>query len=138
MFWVPDKAGEYQIRALTLVSMDAFGFGHVATSKIDVAESSNTVIVIPNDPDPLLQQSSFEPPAIKVVLGVNSTVTFVNQDSVPYRLIVQHDSADQVAFQKYVFVPSYDSFVYNLTDTGKFWYSDRDRGWMRGYVEVYQ
>jgi plastocyanin len=138
IFWVPDEAGEYQIRVLTLVGFDAFGFGRIATSKIDIAESNKTVIVIPNDPDPSVQQSSFEPTAIKVVLGVNSTVTFVNQDSVPHRLVVEHDSADQVAFQKYVFVPSYASFVYNFTDTGGFWYSDRDRDWMQGYVEVYQ
>ncbi|HEX2615540.1 MAG TPA: hypothetical protein VHL10_08595, partial [Nitrososphaera sp.] len=110
----------------------------VVTSKIDVAESSKTVIVIPNDPDPALQQSNFEPSAIKVVLGLNSTVTFVNQGSVPHRLVVEHDSADQVAFQKYVFIPPYDSFVYNFTDTGEFWYSDRDMVWMHGYVDVLQ
>ena len=135
LFWVPDKAGEYQLRVFTLVSLDAFGFGRVATSKIDIAESRNTIIVIPNDPD---QQSNFEPSAIKVVLGMNSTVTFVNQDGVSHRLVVEHNSADQVAFQKYVFVPSHDSFVYNFTDTGGFWYSDRDMSWMRGYVEVHQ
>jgi len=116
--------------------LDAFGFGRIATSNVSIAESSNAIIVIPNDAGPSLQQSNFEPSTMKVVLGVNNTVVIVNQDCESHRLVVEHDSADQTAFQKYVFVPSHDSFVYNFTDMGGFWYSDRDRVWMHGYVEV--
>jgi len=58
----------------TLVSLDAFGFGRIATSNVSIAESSNAIIVIPNDPGPSLQQLIFEPSTMKVVLGVNNTV----------------------------------------------------------------
>jgi plastocyanin len=139
--WIPAYGDNYELRAFVISSLEnPQVLSRVEVSNITIAaqDSGRVIVVIPNDPDPSLQQSSFEHSAIKVVLGVNSTVTFVNQDSVPHRLVVEHDSADQVAFQKYVFVPSHNSFVYDFTDTGVFLYSDRDRGWMHGYVDVLQ
>jgi plastocyanin len=78
---------------------------------------------------------TFDPPVITVVMGVNNTVMWVNQDVVPYW--IEPDTNDDpgfVAATKDVLITSDHPFQYTFTKEGKFGYHSKP--WMQGEVNV--
>jgi plastocyanin len=132
--WVPRQAGEYQLRAFTLVSFDSLGSPKVATSKINVAESNKAIVVIPYDPNPSLQQLNFEPDFIKVIPGVNNTVLWTNADAVSHRLVGERTLVFDFEDPPFIY-PGY-SFSHTFTKSGLFEYHDKARPWMYGFIRV--
>lgn len=107
----------------------------IITTNITVAEDPGKALVaIPYDPDPSLQQITFEPSMIKVILGVNNTVKWVSEDVVIHRLV--GDFSNPVDFERPLFIHLDSPFEHTFTEAGEFQYADRDREWMRGIVWV--
>lgn len=72
----------------------------------------------------------YDPPSIKVVLGVNSTVTWVNQDREVHTV-----TATDGSFDSGDLVPS-ANFTYTLTRQGTYTYFCLYHPWMKGTILV--
>ena len=73
---------------------------------------------------------SFTPPTVTVVIGVNSSLTFVNKDSVVHTVTATDKSFNSGDIQ-----PG-QSFTYNFTSPGTFTYYCVYHSWMKGTVKV--
>jgi len=147
---VADKAGKYVLTAT---------YAHVKITKeftvID-DNASNIVMVIIPDGASLYSSphNNFEPETIKVVIGLNSTVRWTNQDSVPSS-VVADDSSNSSAFYNVTkvicenddyyncrsipgknFLQPNTSFEFTFTETGEYGYHGEPHPWMRGTVVV--
>jgi plastocyanin len=137
--WIPLHSGNYELRTFAISGFDnPRVLSTVMTSDVSIAEPSNTaVIVIPHDEDPSTQQVSFEPSVLKVVLGVNNTVIWRNDDNVSRTIIPDPDSPDDFDFDaKQVYLYPGHAYSHVFTEAGSFHYVDADRQWMRGIVWV--
>ncbi|HKZ61888.1 MAG TPA: hypothetical protein VJZ68_05670 [Nitrososphaera sp.] len=102
------------------------------------ASESNPVIVIPYDSESNAYESKFIPDQLRIVIGVNDTVTWRNDDSVFHRLIGEqlYVSAKPVDFGKSVILYPEDSISVTFQETGLYGYRDQDKSWMYGLIEV--
>lgn len=96
-----------------------------------------SVIVIPADSGLLSSPlKSFEPRMIKVVIGTNNTVRWVNQDF-DFTLIAADNASDPGfynATKNFVLLGPNETFEYTFTKAGEFGYHGRP--WQRGTVIV--
>lgn len=96
-----------------------------------------SVITIPKDAS-LYQDpaEAFEPQEIKVVIGVNNTVRWVNQDLAPARIEADDDSDPNFrdATRNNTLIPPEGFFEYTFTNPGEFGYHGQP--WQRGVVIV--
>jgi len=73
---------------------------------------------------------NFDPLTITVVLGKNSTVTFVNKDTAPHTVTADGGSFDSKN------MPPGASWTYTFTSPGNFSYHCTYHPWMKGTVVV--
>lgn len=97
---------------------------------------SSTVII----PDGASTGMNYTPKVIKVAVGVNSTVRWVNQDAVLHS--VAADNADDPSFyaathgENLTFIQPGESFEYTFTKPGMYDYHGEPGPWMQGTVLV--
>ncbi len=92
-------------------------------------------VIIPRDAV-IINNPAFEPNPIKVVIGVNNTVRWVNQDVVAAWIEADNESdpAFYNATKDSVFIPPNETFEYTFTKAGEFGYHGRP--WQRATVVV--
>jgi plastocyanin len=61
----------------------------VSSSNSDATSDKVSIVTISDGPDP-----NFEPNVIRVVIGINNTVRWINEDSVPYTIASDTDYRD--------------------------------------------
>lgn len=89
------------------------------------------------------ERNNFEPAIIKVVIGVNSTVRWSNQDITGHSIVADDKSdpdfydatADDEGGAKELLNPS-ETFEFTFTKAGEFGYHSEPHPWMRGTVIV--
>lgn len=72
---------------------------------------------------------NFDPPYVKLVIGVNNTVTWSNDDLIP------HTVTSAARLFDYILQPG-ERRSYTFTKTGLYRYSCTLHPWMTGVVEV--
>lgn len=72
---------------------------------------------------------SFKPPRVRVVIGVNNTVTWVNEDLVPHKVTSMDRDFD------FLLQPG-EKISYTFTSPGTYEYFCTLHPWMNGVVEV--
>ena len=135
--WVPRAGGDYELRTFVISGFDDPQIlSPIMTSTVTIEDDklNRALVFIPYDPDPSLQQITFEPSIIKVILGVNNTVRWVSEDAVIHRLV--GDFSNPIDFERPIFIYLDSPFEHTFTEAGEFQYVDRDREWMRGIVLV--
>ncbi|MGH9992342.1 MAG: hypothetical protein ACREAZ_06835 [Nitrososphaera sp.] len=133
--WVPAHVDMYTLRTFIVSNLqNPVMLSRVMESNVTIADDK-VIVVIPNDPDPSAQRTNFEPFLTKVILGVNNTVVWINEDAVSHRLIVEPDIPNTLDFTPVSIHPG-SSFQQTFTHAGSLYYADRDRPWMRGAVLV--
>jgi plastocyanin len=124
--WVPPAGGDCELRTFAISGLaNPQILSTVMTTNITIAaeDPGKAIMTIPYDPDPSLQQITFEPSLIKVILGVNNTIKWTNGDTVSHRLA--GDYPDPVKFERAIFVYRSYSFEHTFTEAGEFRYIDR-------------
>ena len=95
-------------------------------------ERREVVIVIPKAVSHMPYSSTFWPSSVKVVIGVNNTVRWVNMD----------DHMHTVTAMDWEFnsgeLNLYDDFTYVFTKAGRYRYRCLPHPWMVSVVEVYE
>jgi plastocyanin len=67
-----------------------FSFPYSINQNVAILPKQVSIVTIPRE----AQDKNFEPSTIKVVIGLNSTVRWINQDSVPYTIASDNDYID--------------------------------------------
>jgi len=100
---------------------------------IDVPNEKLVTIIIPQgSADPSLMKS-FEPQEVTVVLGVNNTVRWINQDDVGFAIL--SDNNDGQRFGSPYLFPN-NSWYFTFTTPGTFEYHSNPHPWKTGRVIV--
>ena len=94
-------------------------------------------VIIPAGAEQLDNELNFMPTEIRVILGVNNTVVWVNENSTPDRLVAE-DEKTQGGFgkTKNLIPPSGGTFAFTFTDVGVFKYFSDINPWLTGSVVV--
>lgn len=95
-----------------------------------ILDSSNAVIIIPQGSASPESQNYLIPQTLTVVLGVNNTVTWINEDDVASTLV-----ADDGTWQTGMILPGKSSSV-TFNQTGIFGYHGEPHPWKKGKVIV--
>lgn len=109
-----------------------------ATFQEQSSISESPVVVIPEGSS--LQSSernNFEPETITVVIGVNNTVTWVNEDTVPVGVSADNRSDPDFfnATQSKFLMPD-ETFAFTFGEPGTFGYHAEPGPWRQGTVRV--
>lgn len=91
---------------------------------------------------------NFEPKTIRVVIGVNNTVEWINKDNVPHTPVLDRDYIDPVSgnFSSLVqgqqvrggYILPGQTFNFTFTQSGSYSYHGEPHPWMTGTVIVAQ
>lgn len=113
----------------------------VSSSNSDATSDKVSIVTISDGPDP-----NFEPNVIRVVIGINNTVRWINEDSVPYTIASDTDYRDpysgpfstegRAAEEGGAFVMPGQFFEFTFTKAGIFDYHSLPRPQMKGTVVV--
>jgi plastocyanin len=110
-----------------------------------------TTVIIPQGVENASSGKNYDPQYLHVVIGVNNTVKWINEDSVPSSIIADNqndqDFFDATSKQTYLnfqssssklpnFLNQGESFEYTFTKVGYFGYHSVPHPWMRGWVLV--
>lgn len=127
--WVPTHGDAYEVRVFLISDFDhPLILSGVKTSDVTIEALDRSVVVIPYDAN---GRSTFQPVLLKVVVGMNNTVRWVNEDTKSHRLagtVVSHDSVltRAVEFEGPVFLYSADWVEHTFIQEGFFAYNDPD------------
>ena len=97
-----------------------------------------STVIIPEGSSYSESGKNFTPETITVMIGVNNTVVWVNQDTVPGSVIA-NDQGDPDFFNatnKPIFLLPGDEFRYTFTRSGEFDYHSEPHPWKHGTVIV--
>lgn len=84
-------------------------------------------------------QVTYDPPSVRVVLGVNDTVIWINEDIVPHDIIHEpciYNESGCMSGLKSKLLEKGESYVYRFTGVGQYNYRCSPHPWMRGVVRV--
>lgn len=103
-----------------------------------------TVVVIPAGAS--IELNSYEPAFVKVTVGVNNTVRWINQDSVPHGIRSDDGYKDPltgIPFDSYTksgngssFLMPGEAFEFTFREPGEYHYHMEPHPWMQGTVLV--
>lgn len=92
-------------------------------------EPAKSIVVIQEGSSVEESGKNFEPRIITVVIGVNNTVAWINQDVVPNTVVADNNGEPDPLMQG-------EEFRYTFTRPGEFGYHSEPHPWMRGTVIV--
>lgn len=85
--WVPTRGGIFEVRAFMVTDLALpRSLTDTIVGSAEFQDINVPLIVIPYNPDREHESTRFEPYEIRVVAGVNSTVRWVNEDSVSHKV----------------------------------------------------
>ncbi|NOJ27193.1 MAG: hypothetical protein DA330_04190 [Nitrososphaera sp.] len=123
-----------------LLVFSIWSANRTASTAATGAEKS-VVVIIPKDSSML--NNNFEPSVIKVVVGYNNTVVWINQDVVPHSVISDNGYTDPIngkfdstLDENHPFIGPNKQFAFTFTEKGEYHYHSEPHPWMRGTVIV--
>lgn len=123
----------------------SIALGETTIEKEIVAIPAVSQIIISEGAANPSQAMNFDPPVINITIGVNNTVRWTNQDSVPSSIVADNDSDpdffnatqnDSSSFTHESNLFPGESFEYNFDKPSVFGYHSVPHPWMRGTVVV--
>lgn len=125
------RSGRLRLYIL-LISSVAVALSLIALSFSQPYRGGEAVVIIPKSVSHMPYGSTFWPSTIKVVIGINNTVRWVNMDDHMHTVTAIDWSfySDELNL--------YDEFVYTFTRAGVYKYRCLPHPWMVGVVEVYE
>jgi plastocyanin len=114
--------------AVVLVLLAAFGLGFHGTSSSQSTSAVHVSII----PGAASYVTGYDPDNITVVIGVNNTVIWTNNDNEPHTVTATDKSFDSGNMNPGA------TFTYKFTTPGTYTYICTYHPWMRGYVTVKQ
>jgi|GEM_PF-538626 len=94
-------------------------------------------VIIPSGVDQVNNELGFTPQNIRVFLGINNTVVWVNENNSPERLVAQDEKLlGGFGKARNLIPPSGGTFAFTFTDVGIFEYSSDIHPWLNGSVVV--
>ena len=116
----------------------------VLFSVFSLAPQKVTVVVIPHGAS---IESNYEPAFVRVTIGVNNTIRWINQDSVPHGVRSDEGYADPLTgaqFDSYAgsregkpdFLLAGETFEFTFREPGEYHYHMEPHPWMQGTVLV--
>jgi plastocyanin len=105
---------------------------------------SHVTVIIPESSSSDSEQSNFEPATIKVVIGVNNTIRWVNDDTVPYSVVADDNgdpdfydiTSDDAAGLPKSWLGSGETFEFTFTKPREYGYHSVPHPQMHGAVIV--
>ncbi len=119
---------------ITLFAM--FFTGESSLFDDQMRSDESTTILIPSATSYAGSRENFEPQSARVVIGVNNTVKWVNQDIMTAMIEADNDS-DPLFYtmtKDFVTIEPNKSFEFTFTKTGEFGYHGKP--WQRGTILV--
>jgi len=129
MFVSPRNVTPFNQPRPTFSTFTSFNITTVTTSTSTTALTQVQVSILPNAGTDTTSPG-YSPQQIVVVIGVNNTVTWVNNDNVPHTVTAKDGSFDSGNLN-----PG-QSFTYTFTKAGTYAYTCTYHSWMNGTVIV--
>jgi plastocyanin len=103
-----------------------------------------TVVIPEGSSSESSEHNNFEPSVITVVIGVNNTVRWINEDTVPSTVLASSDgdpdflraTEEKRNSDNPFLMPNGDTFEYTFTKEGRFDYHSEPHPWKQGAVIV--
>lgn len=135
---IPILLGYFLVSGLANSSSYSCAFS-CATSTTAATSSTGaiavTAISIPNGAGNPAGAPGYSPASVTVVLGVNSTVTWTNNDIAPHTVTADNTTGGTAVFDSGN-MPAGQAFTYNFTTPGTYLYKCNYHNWMKGTVVV--
>ena len=131
-----DTATEIKHPGDYILIVDPGHKGHGSLSSrltIDVPEEQKVIVKIPKGSSNSELGKNFEPETIRVVIGVNNTVTWINEDTVPSSIV--SDNYGRTGFGSPHLLPE-DSWMHTFTESGVYEYHSNPHPWKYGKIIV--
>lgn len=125
--WIPDSSGNFTVEIFIWESISRPN--PLGPTKIIAVSVFPLVRIVGGSVNPE-QVDNYSPRVIKVVLGVNNTVVWLNEDSVAHSVV-----SDQREFDSGLMQPS-QNWSYTFTKSGEYRYHSVPHPWMKGTVIV--
>lgn len=132
------------IPLVVLVLAALFSLLYVTSTQTKALPQTATVVIPQGASVSQSEHNNFEPDVIRVVIGINNTVSWVNHDEVAASVVA--DTGDDPAFAAATrmegnanppnFMEPGESFEFTFTDPGTFGYHSEPHPWMRASVVV--
>jgi len=130
----PGGKNPFVTHAFAWASRGALGIFQVAgsgqTTTSTTESATGVVVTIPDGAAAATNLPGYSPATITVMIGMNSTVTWVNRDSAPHTV-----TATDGSFNSHNLDPG-QSYTYTFTRPGTFSYYCSYHNWMKGKVIV--
>jgi plastocyanin len=124
------RSGRFAVLTITLIALALIAFGFLFYGNpIPTTTPSEVVVIIPNGAGENLHLG-FEPSKITIVIGVNNTVIWKNEDSIWH---TAHSNIPE--FNSGLIQPG-DSFTHTFQRAGTYPYHCDPHPWMTGVVVV--
>jgi len=132
---------EIAVATVVLVSFFAFwqagtvSSGNVAGVVIQIPSGAGQYPTSWNQSQPIISDSYYSPATVHLVIGVNNTVKWVNQDTLPHTVTSRGLSSGAATFDSGTLNPG-ASFTYTFRTVGQYTYTCSFHPWMGGEVIV--
>jgi plastocyanin len=130
----PGGKNPFVTHAFAWASRGALGIFQVAgsgqTSTTTTESATGVVVIIPDGAAAATNLPGYSPATITVMIGMNSTVTWVNRDTAPHTV-----TANDGSFNSHNLDPG-QSYTYTFTKPGTYSYICSYHNWMKGKVIV--
>ncbi len=128
------------IAGIVLLAVFSIWSANRTASTAATGTEKSVVVIIPKDSSML--NNNFEPSVIKVVVGYNNTVVWINQDVVPHSVISDNSYTDPIngkfdstLDENHPFIGPNKQFAFTFTEKGEYSYHSEPHR-MRGTVVV--
>lgn len=137
--WVPTRGGIFEVRAFMVTDLALpRSLTDTIVGSAEFQDINIPLIVIPYNPDREHESTRFEPYEIRVVAGVNSTVRWVNEDSVSHKVrgVDPQDGVSQ-PLDIPIFLYPGQFAEHTFSQEGRYAFYDPDSPDRYGYVRVF-
>ncbi|MHB8547377.1 MAG: cupredoxin domain-containing protein [Nitrosotalea sp.] len=105
------------------------------------ASSNVSTVIIPKGSSDPSSGKNYEPRYLLVVLGVNNTVRWINEDDMPNTIVTDTNNQPDPLFEKGPYskgvIMSGKSFNFTFTKIGEYQYDTEPHPWLYGWVVVF-
>ncbi len=129
--WTPDRTGDFTVDLFLWTDLEKPR--PISVILETTATVSPLVKIVKGSSNPQ-QQQNFVPKVIKVVLGVNNTVVWLNEDSSDHNVVSDTGEFDSVTTLGYMHPNA--TWSHTFTKEGVYGYHSEPGPWMRGTVIV--
>lgn len=126
--WKPDRAGDYRLEIFVWDNIDNPAV--LSPYKTKTITVPPLVKIVKGSADPE-QEENYSPAIIKVVLGINSTVVWLNEDLVGHGVV-----GDKQEFNSGLIKPNH-TWSFTFTKADVYGYHGEPDPWMKGTVIVF-